>query len=147
MRAPTVSLFLLLIFAAATDAAQKWPSIGTFAMPGGGTATVFVDAGNGLGRHGDFWTARQKTLFSSPQKTPKDASFRSELDVYAYDCIGNRTALVSYTRYEGEDLAGSVVDKMEHSSPSDYEWTTPTSGSVLEAARKIVCGLAAMRSR
>jgi hypothetical protein len=108
----------LLAFAIATYAAQKWPSIGTFAMPDGGTATVFVDGGNGLTRHGDFWTARQKTLYSSPQKSSNGAAFRSELDVYAYDCTGNRTALVSYARYEGADLAGAVVDKMEHTSPS-----------------------------
>jgi hypothetical protein len=147
MRRLAASLTWLLVSATAIHATQKWPSIGTFAMPDGGTATVFVDGGNGLTRHGDFWTARQKTLYSSPQNTPKGVSFRSELDIYAYDCAGNRTALVSYARYEGADLAGAVVDKMEHSSPSDYEWITPTNGSVLEAGRKIVCGLAAMRSR
>jgi hypothetical protein len=105
---------------------------------------VFVEGSNGLTRHSGFWTARQKILFSSPQQTTKGASFRSQLDVYAYDCARNRTAHVSYLRYEGADLTGSVVDKMEHSSPSDYEWITPTTGSVLEAARKLVCGLAAM---
>ncbi len=108
---------------------------------------VFVDGGNGMTRHGDFWTARQKTLFSAPQSTAGGAAFRSELDVYAYDCIASRTALVSYARYEGENLAGTVVDNMKHSSPSEYEWTTPTAGSVLEASQKIVCSLAAMRSR
>ena len=147
MRRFAVFLLWLLLIATATDAAEKWPSIGTFALPDGGTATVFVDGGNGLSRHGDFWTDRQKTLYSSAQKTSTGASFRSELDVYAYDCRGNRTALVSYSRYEGENLAGSVVDKLEHASPSDYEWRTPPSGSVLERASKIVCGLVAIRSR
>jgi len=147
MRRPAVFLLSVSVLTTAADAAEKWPSIGTFAMPDGGTATVFVDGGHGLTRHGDIWTDRQKTLFTSPQKTAKGASFRSELAVYAYDCRANRTALVSYTRYEGEDLAGSVVDKLERSSPSDYEWITPTNGSVLERASKIVCGLAAMISR
>ena len=146
MRKTAVLLLSVSAFASAADAAQKWPSIGTFAMPGGGTATVFVDGGNGLTRHGDFWTARQKTLFSSPQRTSTGASFRSELDVYAYDCTVSRTALVSYTRYDGENLAGTVVEKLEHSSPSEYEWTTPTTGSVLERSRQIVCSLAALRS-
>jgi hypothetical protein len=148
MRKIVVILVCLSCFAiAAVAAKEKWPSIGTFTVPDGGTATVFVDAGNGMTRHGDYWTARQKTLFSAPQKSASGASFRSELDVYAYDCQGNRTALVSYSRYEGENLAGTVVDKLERTSPSDYEWVTPTTGGVLEAAKKIVCGLAAMRSR
>jgi hypothetical protein len=142
-----VTLVWLSAFAAAALAAQKWPSIGTFAIPDGGTAAVFVDTGNGLTRHGDYWTARQKTLFSAAQRSASGASFRSELDVYAYDCQGNRTALVSYTRYEGENLAGALMDKMERSSPSEYEWVTPASGGVLEAAKKIVCSFAAMRSR
>jgi len=142
-----ISLLWVLGIASAADAAEKWPSIGTFGMPDGGTATVFVDGGNGLSRHGEFWTDRQKTLYSSPQKTATGALFRSELDVYAYDCRANRTALVSYARYEGGNLAGAVVDKLEHSSVSDYEWVTPTSGSVLERASKIVCGLVTMRSR
>jgi hypothetical protein len=133
-----VTLVWLSAFAAAALAAQKWPSIGTFAIPDGGTAAT---------RHGDYWTARQKTLFSAAQRSASGASFRSELDVYAYDCQGNRTALVSYTRYEGENLAGALMDKMERSSPSEYEWVTPASGGVLEAAKKIVCSFAAMRSR
>jgi hypothetical protein len=147
MRKIVVIFVSCSVLAAAVDAAQKWPSIGTFAMPDGGRATVFVDGGNGLSRHGDYWTARQKTLFTSPQKTAAGASFRSELDVYAYDCAGNRTALVSYMRYDGQDLTGSVVDKLERASPSDYEWVNPTSGSVLDAAKKIVCGLIALRQR
>jgi hypothetical protein len=147
MRRLAVFLFGVLVIATAAGAAEKWPSIGTFALPDGGTAAVFVDGGNGLSRHGDFWTDRQKTLYSSPQKTSAGASFRSELDVYAYDCRANRTALVSYSRYEGENLAGAVVDKLEHASANDYEWSTPTSGSVLERASKIVCGLVAMRGR
>jgi hypothetical protein len=64
--------------------------------------------------------------------------------VYAYDCQGNRAALVSYTRFEGENHSESVVDKMERSSVSDYEWSTPTSGSVLARASKIVCELVAL---
>jgi len=147
MRKLAISLLWILVIASFADAAEKWPSIGTFSIPDGGTATVFVDGGNGLSRHGDFWTDKQKTLYSSPQKTATGASFRSELDVYAYDCRANRTALVSYVRYEGENLAGSVVDKLEHSSASDYDWSTPTPGSVLERASKIVCGLVAIRSR
>jgi hypothetical protein len=142
-----VLLAPLLAFATVIHAAQKWPSIGTFAMPDGGTATVFVEGRNGLTRHGDFWTAKQKTLYSSPQKASNGTAYRSELDVYAYDCTGNRAALVGYTRYEGADLAGAVVDKMERASPSEYEWVAPTNGSVLETGKKIVCGLAAMRSR
>lgn len=108
---------------------------------------MLLDDGNGMSRHGDFWTARQKTLFSTPQQTSAGTSFRSELDVYAYDCTANRTALVSYTRYDGEGLTGAVVDKMEHSSAAEYQWVTPTAGTVLESARKLVCGLAAMRTR
>jgi hypothetical protein len=147
MRRTAILFLSVLAGPPAADAAQKWPSIGTFVMPGGGTATVFVDGGDGLTRHGDVWTARQKTLFSSPQPTATGTSFRSELDVYAYDCAGNRSALVSSARYEGENLAGTVVQKTERSSPGEYEWITPTTGSVLDAARKVVCGLAAMRSR
>jgi hypothetical protein len=147
MHRPAIFFLGVLVTVTSADAAEKWPSIGTFAMPDGGSAKVFVDGGNGLSRHGDFWTDRQKTLFSSPQKTSGGGSFRSELDVYAYDCQGNRVALVSYTRYEGENLAGSVVDKMEHSSANEYEWSTPTSGSVLERASKIVCSLIAIRQR
>lgn len=113
-------------------------------MPDGGTATVFVDLGNGLTRHGDYWTAMQKTLFTAPQKTASGGSFRSELDEYAYDCKGNRTALVSYTRYEGENLAGTIMDTLQPSSPSDYKWATTTTGSVLAVASKMVCGFAAM---
>jgi hypothetical protein len=141
-----ISVFLFTLATTTVEAQkwQKWPSIGTFVMPDGGTATVFVDTGNGLTRHGDYWTARQKTLFTAPQKTASGGSFRSELDEYAYDCKGNRIALVGYTRYEGENLAGTIVDKLEPSSPSDYKWTTTTTGSVLAAASKLVCGFAAM---
>ncbi len=142
---------ILLLWASAVPVAaasvQKWPSIGTFVMPGGGTATVFVDGGDGLTRHGSFWTARQKTLFSAPQQAAAGGAFRSELDLYAYDCAVSRTALVSYTRYEGENLAGTVVEKIEHSSPNEYDWTTPTAGSVLEKSLRIVCGLVAIRRR
>jgi hypothetical protein len=150
--APRRSIALLVFLwvlagASAGYAAQKWPSIGTFAMPDGGTATVFVDGGNGLTRHTDFWTARQKTLFTLPQKAATGASFRSELDVYAYDCKGNRTALVSYIRYDGENLAGSVVDKLERSFANEYEWISPTAGSVLDAAGKVICSLIAFRNR
>jgi hypothetical protein len=116
-------------------------------VPDGGTATVFVDTGNGLTRHGDFWTARQKTLFTLPQKAAGGASFRSELDVYAYDCKGSRNALVSYMRYDGENLAGTVVDKLERSSPNQYEWISPTPRSVLEASSKIVCSFIAFMNR
>ena len=147
MREAVLILLSLSAIPAAASAAQKWPSIGTFAMPGGGTATVFVEGGDSLIRHGNFWTTKQKTLFSSPQKNGAGAAFRSELDVYAYDCTASRTALVSYTRYEGENLTGIVVERIEHSSPSEYEWTTPTAGSVLESARKIVCRLAAIDNR
>jgi len=67
--------------------------------------------------------------------------------VYAYDCKGDRAALVSYARYEGENLTGTVVDKLERSSPNEYEWATPAAGSVLDAAKRVVCGFVAMRSR
>jgi hypothetical protein len=147
MREIAVAPVLLLALATTTVAAQKWPSIGTFAMPDGGTATVFMEFGNGLTRHRDYWTAKQKTLFSAPQKTASGDSYRSELDEYAYDCKGNRTALVSYTRYEGENLAGTIVDKLEPSTPSDYKWATTNTGSVLAVASKFVCGFAAMSSR
>jgi hypothetical protein len=147
MREIAVIQVFLLALATTPVAAQKWqkwPSIGTFAMPDGGTATVFVDLGNGLTRHADYWTAKQKTLFTAPQKAASGGSFRSESDEYAYDCKGNRTALVSYTRYEGETLAGTIVDKLEPSSPSDYKWATTTTGSVLAVASKMVCSFAAM---
>ena len=129
--------------AVTAHAASKWPSIGTFAVPSGGTAIILLDVAS-MTRHGGVWTARQKTLFSSPQKTAAGLSFRSELDMYAYDCAADRTALVSYTRYEGADVSGTVVEKKEPSSAGEYDWTNPAAGSVLEGARKLVCGLAGM---
>ena len=78
--------------AVTAHAASKWPSIGTFAVPSGGTAIILLDVAS-MTRHGGVWTARQKTLFSSPQKTAAGLSFRSELELYAYDCAADRTAL------------------------------------------------------
>jgi hypothetical protein len=140
-----VSIFLVCAatVAVTVHASQKWPSIGKFVVPSGGTATILLDTAS-LTRNGDVWTARQKTLYSAAQKTAAGLSFQSELDMYAYDCAVNRTALVTYTRYEGADINGTVVEKKEASSAGQYDWTSPSAGSVLEGSRKMVCALAGM---
>src|SRR6478735_7747996 len=96
MQRSSLLLLCALISAVAARATpmSKWPTIGTFATPDGGRATVFLDT-HSITRHGDFWTARLRTLFTIDQKNDGGESFRSEMDVYAYDCREARAALVS----------------------------------------------------
>lgn len=141
-------LWLCLLGASAPGATGKdarWFLVGTFADPGGeGWEQILLDTVS-LKPADGLWTITQQDLFSSAQKTEAGASFTSELDVYAYDCRANRAAVVSYKRYEHKELSGGVVDEMHNTSPREYKWLDPAPGSALEAARRVVCGLAGKR--
>jgi len=142
------SLLLLLCALISAVAARatpmsKWPTIGTFATSDGGRATIFLDT-HSITRHDHFWTARLRTLFTIDQKTDGGGSFRSEMDVYAYDCREARAALVSSVRYRSDDVTGAVVAEIKHSAPSEYQWSSTAPGSAMDVARRITCDLAKM---
>jgi hypothetical protein len=91
-------------------------------------------------------TAQQERHFTDPQPTTAGGSYRSELDTDAYDCDGQRIAAISHVKYAGEKLTGDVIEKVDHPSPSDYEWSTPTAGSPVDQVLKMVCRLEAAKN-
>lgn len=70
----------------------------------------------------------------------KHATYQTSRFMYAFDCDGEREAIIAGTAYTS---AGAVVSSYTISPPSAYSWEPVVPDSVGEAMLKIACKLAA----
>lgn len=143
-------LILRAVLAAAMLAANPaqaadWRLLGE-SGPAGNTITTLVDVSS-IKHREDLLTAWEKKLYAVPQKNSSNGRlFRSDLELWAFDCKDERVAIISFTDYEGEDIGGAAVSSVEMPL-SQLVWSFVSPGSVFEGGLKLVCGIAGRKEK
>jgi hypothetical protein len=103
--------------------------------------TTLVDVDSIKRRDGQL-TAWSKIKYSSPEKDRLNSSpYSSELQLYAYDCDGERYTILSITEFSGPDANGAPVG-LPHEQQPRFRWWHVTPGTSGGDVLKFVCGVA-----
>lgn len=94
---------------------------------------------SGVRRLGDVVLAWVKFSYDKEQSDSAKGSYRSMLQLWAYQCGLGRHALMQFAEYSGARGEGRVVasDARER-----YEWSYPEPDTIGEAAMKLACSRA-----
>jgi hypothetical protein len=121
---------LFAIAVARTVGAADWKVLDTNAK-----RTVMIDVG-GIRRDGDVILVWVKFDFLDDQIDPDFGSYRSMLELFAFQCAKGRYSVMQRAGYKGVNGEGDVAGL---SSTDRYSWTYPTPESLAEAALNTGC--------
>jgi hypothetical protein len=93
----------------------------------------------GIRRNGDVVLAWVKFSYDEDQSDPAQGSYRSMLQLWAYQCGLGRHALLQFAEYSGAGGAGKVVAS---DARDQYQWSYPEPETIGEAAMKLACSRA-----
>ena len=87
-------------------------------------------------RHDDLVLAWVKFSFTKDQPDPNKGSYRSMLQLWAYQCGIGRHALVQYAEFSKAGADGKVIasDARDH-----LDWSYPEPDTIGEQAMKVAC--------
>jgi len=127
---PAACVLLCTLFPAAAVHASQWKRLYTAA-----DRSVELDLA-GIKRRGEVVMAWVKFSYQKEQPSRVKGSYRSMLQLWAYQCTLGRHALVQFTEYSGVGGDGKVVasDSQDH-----YQWSYPEPDTIGEAALKVAC--------
>jgi hypothetical protein len=93
----------------------------------------------GVRRSGDVVLAWVKFSYKTEQLDPAKGSYRSMLQLWAYQCGLGQHALMQFAEYSGAGGDGKVVAS---DARARYEWSYPEPETLGEAAMKVACSRA-----
>ena len=94
---------------------------------------------SGMRRLGDVVLAWVKFSYDKEQSDAAKGSYRSMLQLWAYQCGLGRHALMQFAEYSGAGGDGKVVAS---DARDRYDWTYPEPDTIGEAAMKLACSRA-----
>lgn len=97
-----------------------------------------LDADSIKNRNGVL-TAWLRVSYNSDQTGVPGETYRSSLQLWAFDCRGERRALLQATGYAGPDATGKAVSTHMYSLDSANSWQHVAPNSMGEASLKFVC--------
>jgi hypothetical protein len=93
----------------------------------------------GVRRQGDVVLAWVKFSYDKEQSDSAKGSYRSMLQLWAYQCGLGRHALMQFAEYSGAGGEGKVVAS---DARDRYDWSYPEPDTIGEAAMKLACSRA-----
>lgn len=93
----------------------------------------------GVRRQGDVVLAWVKFSYDKEQSDAARGSYRSMLQLWAYQCGLGRHALMQFAEYSGASGEGKVVAS---DARDRYDWSYPEPDTIGEAAMKLACSRA-----
>jgi hypothetical protein len=115
--------------------ASDWQTVAD--RPDGQIVTM-LDVNSIKNRNGTL-TAWLRVSYSSDQTGVPGETYRSSLQLWAFDCRGERRALMQATGYDGPDATGKAVATHIFTLDSNNSWQHVEPNSVGEASLKLVC--------